>query len=423
MDRIIVRGGNRLEGSVRASGSKNATLALMAAALLTDDEVVLRNVPRVRDVATMRQILAALGVPSDWEPDDEHALRIAGRGDRGRPIHPEAPYDLVRQMRASFLVLGPLLARCGIGRVSEPGGCAIGVRPVDQHLKGLEALGAKIRLDHGYVEATASHLEGARVNFDITTVNGTQNVMMAATLARGRTEIENAAREPEVTELATVLNAMGADVRGAGSDHIEIDGVASLHGTEHDVWADRIEVGTLLAAGMITGGSVSVTGVAPALLDATLEKLRETGAGIDVQADAVTVRAGGRGHGVKAVTAPYPGFPTDMQAQLMAVLALADGSSTITETVFEHRFMHVPELVRLGADITVDGRTAHVRGVGALSGAPVMATDLRASAGLLLAGLAADGETVVNRVYHIDRGYERIEEKLRRLGADIRREG
>jgi UDP-N-acetylglucosamine 1-carboxyvinyltransferase len=420
MDRIVVRGGNRLAGEVRASGSKNATLALMAAALLTDEETVLRGAPRVRDVDTMRKILAALGVPSAWDEADPHVLRIGGRG---RPTHPEAPYDLVRQMRASFLVLGPLVARCGVGRVSEPGGCAIGVRPVDQHLKGLEALGSKIRLDHGYVEAAAARLDGARVAFDMNTVNGTQNVMMAAVLARGRTEIENAAREPEVSELAEVLNAMGADVRGAGTDRIEVHGVERLHGVDHAVWADRIEVGTLLAAGMITGGAVTVRGVQPGLLDATLEKLREAGATIEAGADAVAVRAGTRARGVKAVTAPYPGFPTDMQAQLMAVLTLAEGSSVVTETVFENRFMHVAELVRLGADIAVDGRTAHVRGVRALSGAPVMATDLRASAGLLLAGLAAEGETVVNRVYHIDRGYERIEEKLRRLGAEIRREG
>jgi UDP-N-acetylglucosamine 1-carboxyvinyltransferase len=420
MDRIVVRGGKRLSGEVRASGSKNATLALMAAALLSDEETVLRGAPRVRDVETMRKILAALGVPSEWDAAEPHVLRLGGRG---RPSHPEAPYDLVRQMRASFLVLGPLVARCGLGRVSEPGGCAIGVRPVDQHLKGLEALGAKVRLDHGYVEAAAARLEGARIAFDVNTVNGTQNVMMAAVLARGRSEIENAAREPEVSELAVVLNAMGADVRGAGTDRIEIHGVERLHGVDHEVWADRIEVGTLLAAGMITGGAVRVAGAAPALLETTLEKLREAGAEIDSDAGGVSLRAGGRARGIKAVTAPYPGFPTDMQAQLMAVLALAEGSSVVTETVFENRFMHVPELVRLGADIAVDGRTAHVRGVRALSGAPVMATDLRASAGLLLAGLAADGETVVNRVYHIDRGYERIEEKLRRLGAEIRREG
>jgi UDP-N-acetylglucosamine 1-carboxyvinyltransferase len=419
MDRIVVRGGNRLTGEVRASGSKNATLALMAAALLSDDQTVLRNVPRVRDVDAMGEILGALGVPCVWDREDPHVLRIGGR-----PIaHPEAPYDLVRKMRASFLVLGPLVARCGVGRVSEPGGCAIGVRPVDQHLKGLEALGAKVRLDHGYVEASAARLLGARVTFDVSTVNGTQNVMMAAALARGRTEIENAAREPEVAELAGVLNAMGADVRGAGTDRIEVTGVTRLEGVDHEVWGDRIEAGTLLVAGLITQGEVCVRGIAPGLLEATLDRLREAGAELDAHGDQVTVAPGARVRGIKVVTAPYPGFPTDMQAQVMAVLALAEGSSVVTETVFENRFMHVPELVRLGADVALDGRTAHVRGVRALSGAPVMATDLRASAALLLAGLAAEGETVVNRVYHIDRGYERIEEKLRRLGAEIRREG
>jgi UDP-N-acetylglucosamine 1-carboxyvinyltransferase len=294
---------------------------------------------------------------------------------------------------------------------------------VDQHLKGLEALGAKIRLDHGYVEAAAARLVGARGAVDVTPVNGTQNVMMAAVLAVGRTVIEHAAREPEVSELAAVLNAMGADVRGAGSERIEIHGVERLRGVVHEVWADRIEVGTLLAAGLITGGAVRVEGAPAALLEATLAKLREAGGELDADAGGVSLRAGARTRALDVVTAPYPGFPTDMQAQLMAVLTLAEGESAVTETVFENRFMHVPELVRLGADVEVSGRTARVRGVRALSGAPVMATDLRASAGLLLAGLAAEGETVVNRVYHIDRGYERIEEKLRRLGAEIRREG
>ena len=419
MDRIVVRGGNRLAGEVRASGSKNATLALMAASLLSDAETVLCNVPRVRDVDTMAEILGALGVPCRWDREDPHVLRLGGR----RISHPEAPYDLVRKMRASFLVLGPLVARTGLGRVSEPGGCAIGVRPVDQHLKGLEALGAKVRLEHGYVEASAERLEGARVAFDLSTVNGTQNVMMAAVLARGRTVIENAAREPEVAELAAVLCEMGADVAGAGTDRVEIHGVEALGGVDHTVWGDRIEAGTLLAAGLLTRGEVCVRGVLPGLLEATLEKLREAGAEIEIAGDAIALRPGEATRGIKVVTAPYPGFPTDMQAQLMAVLALARGSSVVTETVFENRFMHVPELVRLGADIELAGRSAHVRGVRALSGAPVMATDLRASAGLLLAALAAEGETVVNRVYHIDRGYERIEAKLGRLGAEIRREG
>ena len=419
MDRIVVRGGRRLEGEVWASGSKNATLALMAASLLTDGETVLRNVPRVRDVLTMMKIFEALGVRCDWDAGDDHVLRIHS----GAVSHPEAPYDLVRQMRASFLVLGPLVARFGSGRVSEPGGCAIGVRPVDQHLKGLEALGAKIRRDHGYVEASAGRLRGAHIAFDMSTVNGTQNVMMAAVLAEGRTVIENAAREPEVAELAQLLTAMGARVHGAGTDRIEIEGVAKIAGVDHSVWGDRIEVGTLLAAGMITRGALCVRGADAALLDATLEKLRDAGAEVTVHGDAITLRADQPPRGIRVVTAPYPGFPTDMQAQLMAALTLADGSSVITETVFENRYMHVPELVRMGADIEVTGRAAHVRGVRRLSGAPVMATDLRASAGLILAGLAAEGETVVNRVYHIDRGYERIEDKLRRLGAEIRREG
>lgn len=418
MDRIVVRGGRRLEGEVQASGSKNATLALMAAALLTDSETVLRNVPRVRDVSTMIKILEALGVHCAWDAGDDHVLRISG----GSISHPEAPYDLVRQMRASFLVLGPLVARLGTGRVSEPGGCAIGVRPVDQHLKGLEALGAKIHLDHGYVEASAANLVGARVAFDFSTVNGTQNVMMAAVLAKGRTVIENAAREPEVAELAQVLCAMGADLHGVGTDRIEIEGVEKLGGVDHCVWGDRIEIGTLLAAGLITRGDVCVRGADAGLLDATLEKLRECGAAIEVTGDAIRLRADEPPHGIKVVTAPYPGFPTDMQAQLMTVLTLASGSSVVTETVFENRFMHVPELIRMGADIEVAGRAAHVRGVASLSGAPVMATDLRASAGLILAGLAAEGETTVNRVYHIDRGYERIEAKLARLGAEIHRE-
>jgi UDP-N-acetylglucosamine 1-carboxyvinyltransferase len=418
MDRIVVRGRGVLRGEVAASGSKNSTLALMAGALLARGETRLANVPRLRDVSAMLEILRALGARAEWDPDDDHAVKI----DASTIRNPEAPYDLVRKMRASFLVLGPLLARFGAARVSEPGGCAIGVRPVDQHLKGLRALGAKLALDHGYVEATAARLTGGRVTFDLNTVNGTQNVMMAAVLAQGRTVIENAAREPEVAELARVLSAMGAEIAGVGTDRIEVEGVKALRGVDHTVWGDRIEVGTLLAGGLVTRGDVTVRGADPGLLDSTLEKLREAGAAIDADGDAIRLRATDRPRGIKVVTAPYPGFPTDMQAQLMAALTLADGSSVVTETIFENRFMHVPELVRMGADIEVAGRAAHVRGVATLSGAPVMATDLRASAGLILAGLAASGETVVNRVYHIDRGYERIEDKLRKLGAEIRRE-
>jgi len=424
MDRIVVSGGRRLAGEVAASGSKNSTLALMAGALLADGVTTLDNVPRLRDVDAMLDLLGALGADAAWVagPDDgeaSHSLRIDARGvDRF-----EAPYDLVRKMRASFMVLGPLLARFGHARVSEPGGCAIGVRPVDQHLKGFEALGGKVKLDHGYVEATSPGLVGARMAFDLNTVNGTQNVLMAATLARGETVIENAAREPEVVELATVLSKMGAEIHGAGSDRIVVRGVERLRAVRHSVAGDRIEAGTLLAAGAVTGGDVRVTGVDPAHLESTLEKLRELGTGIEAAGDAVRLVADGPLAGIHVVTAPFPGFPTDMQAQLMAVLTRAEGSSVVVENVFENRFMHVPELQRLGADITLSGRSAHVRGVRGLMGAPVMATDLRASAGLLVAGLAAEGETVVSRVYHIDRGYENIEGKLRRLGAEIRREG
>jgi UDP-N-acetylglucosamine 1-carboxyvinyltransferase len=417
MDRIVIQGGARLEGEIAASGSKNATLALMAAALLAGSQSELCNVPRLRDIDAMLELLRALGARADW--DGDHTLRIDGAS----VANPEAPYDLVRKMRASFMVLGPLLARFGRARVSEPGGCAIGVRPVDQHLKGLEALGAKVQLDHGYVEATTSGLCGGRVAFDLTTVNGTQNVMMAAALASGETVLENAAREPEVVELAEFLNRMGADVRGAGSDRVAIHGVRELRGVRHEVSGDRIEAGTLLCAGLVTRGDVTVTGVDSASLESTLDKLHETGAEVEVEPGRVRARPAGPLRGVQVVTAPFPGYATDMQAQLMAVLATAEGSSVVTERVFENRFMHVPELQRLGADITLSGRSAHVRGVPRLMGAPVMATDLRASAGLIVAALAAEGDTVVNRVYHIDRGYERIEEKLRSLGAAIRREG
>jgi len=419
MDRIAVRGRASLNGEVAVSGSKNATLALMASALLCRGATRLENVPRLRDVSAMLEILRALGAEADWDPQDEHAVVI----DASEIRNPEAPYDLVRKMRASFLVLGPLLARFGRARVSEPGGCAIGVRPVDQHLKGLRALGAKLTLDHGYVEAAAARLLGGRVTFDLTTVNGTQNVMMAACLAEGETVIENAAREPEVTELAEVLLKMGAEVHGAGSDRIVIQGVETLRGVRHCVSGDRIEAGTLLAAALTVGGDVRVTGLDPANMESTLDKLREAGAQLESDATSVHLRAGERPRPLSVTTAPFPGFPTDMQAQLMATLCVAEGASVVTERVFENRFMHVPELQRMGADITLSGRSAHVRGVPRLSGAQVMATDLRASAGLVVAALAAEGETLIHRVYHIDRGYERIEEKLRRLGAEIRREG
>ena len=417
MDRIVVRGGERLAGEVTVSGSKNSSLALMAAALLADGETRLSNVPRLRDVHAMLELLRALGARADWTEDDTVVI------DGGTVSNPEAPYDLVRKMRASFMVLGPLLARFGTARVSEPGGCAIGVRPIDQHLKGLRALGAKVRLDHGYVEATTVGLRGSRVSFDVNTVNGTQNVMMAAALTPGETVLENAAREPEVLELATVLNRMGAQVRGAGGDRISVTGVNSLRGIDHQVSGDRIEAGTLLCAVLATGGDVVVGGIDTASLESTLDKIAETGAEVAVRPEEVQVRSPERLQSVQVVTAPFPGYPTDMQAQLMALVATAQGSSVITERVFENRFMHVPELQRMGADISLSGRAAHVRGVPRLAGAPVMATDLRASTGLIVAALGAEGETVVHRVYHIDRGYERIEEKLRGLGAAIRREG
>ncbi|MGE4650086.1 MAG: UDP-N-acetylglucosamine 1-carboxyvinyltransferase [Myxococcota bacterium] len=418
MDRIVVSGNGPLRGDVRVSGSKNATLALMAAALLGEGRTRLENVPRLRDVDTMLEILRALGAEADWDPDCQDSLCIDPRG-----VHsPEAPYDLVRKMRASFLVLGPLLARFGSARVSEPGGCAIGVRPVDQHLKGFQALGAKVRFEQGYVEARADRLRGGSVAFDISTVNGTQNVMMAACLSEGETVLENCAREPEVVELAQVLQRMGAEIHGAGSDRLLIRGVSSLRGVSHRVSGDRIEAGTMLLAGLATRGLVRVLGVDPSVMDSTLQKLRECGAEIEVGVDSVQAGIRGPLQPVRVATAPFPGFPTDMQAQLMALLCLAEGASVVSERVFENRFMHVPELKRLGADIALSDRTAHVTGVRGLSGAQVMATDLRASAGLIVAALAAEGDTIVNRVYHIDRGYERIEQKLRGLGAKIRRE-
>ena len=417
MDRIVIRGEARLEGEVQVSGSKNSALALMAASILGQGETRLRNVPRLRDVEAMLELLRALGAKADWS--GAHQVCIDG----STISSAEAPYDLVRKMRASFMVLGPLLARFGTARVSEPGGCAIGVRPIDQHLKGLEALGAKIRLDHGYVEVSTTELRGGRFAFDVSTVNGTQNVMMAASLADGETIIENAAQEPEVVELAEFLGRMGADVSGAGSDRIRIRGVASLRGAVHQVPGDRTEAGTLLAAAAITRGDVTIRQIDSSTLESTLDKLRELGAVVEAGPDWARLKVDGPLRPLQVVTAPFPGYPTDMQAQIMAVLATVEGSSVVTERVFENRFMHVPEFQRMGADITLSGRAAHLRGVDRLMGAPVMATDLRASAGLILAGLAARGDTIVNRVYHIDRGYERIEEKLRSLGAEIRREG
>jgi len=414
MDKLKIRGGRALEGEVRVSGAKNAALPIMCAALLTGEPLRLSNVPRLMDVATMARLLAQMGV--EVERSDEAVLL------RAREIRdPTAAYELVKTMRASVLVLGPLLARCGRAKVSLPGGCAIGQRPVDQHVKGLQAMGATITIEHGYMHAEARRLRGARIVMDMVTVTGTENLMMAGTLAEGTTLIENAAREPEVVDLARCLEAMGAKIEGAGSDAIRIEGVASLGGASHRVMPDRIETGTYLAAVTATGGKVRLLGAAPDTLDATLEKLREAGARVSVSKGNLHVEADGRPRSVSVRTAPYPGFATDMQAQFMALAAIASGTAVITETIFENRFMHALELQRLGAEIAIQGNSAVVSGVPQLQGAAVMATDLRASAGLVIAGLVAEGETVVDRIYHLDRGYEALEKKLAALGARVER--
>jgi UDP-N-acetylglucosamine 1-carboxyvinyltransferase len=415
MDKFRITGGRRLEGEVRASGAKNAALPILAASLLTDRPLFLRNVPELHDVTTMLRLLARMGVSADAAGGGE--VRV----DADALSEPVAPYELVKTMRASILVLGPLLARHGEARVSLPGGCAIGARPVNLHVSGLEAMGATISIEGGYIHATAGRLVGARIVQDTVTVTGTENLMMAATLAKGRTVIENAAREPEVVDLAACLAAMGAEIKGAGTDTIVVEGRERLGGCEHRVLPDRIETGTFLVAGAITRGRVRVTGSEPAHLDAVIAKLREAGAGVAAGPDWVEVDMPGRARAVDIRTAPHPGFPTDMQAQFAALNAVGDGVGTIIETIFENRFMHMLELRRLGADVRIEGHTAVVHGVPRLSGAPVMATDLRASASLLLAGLVAEGTTDVQRIYHIDRGYEHIEEKMRGLGADIRR--
>ncbi|TSE31583.1 UDP-N-acetylglucosamine 1-carboxyvinyltransferase [Tepidimonas thermarum] len=422
MDRLLIRGGQRLHGEVVVSGAKNAALPELCAALLTDAAVTLRNVPRLRDVATMRALLERMGV------------QVRTHGERGGmtlqaadPLEPVAPYELVKTMRASILVLGPLLARCGRARVSLPGGCAIGSRPVDQHLKGLQAMGADMAVEHGDIVARLpagrTRLRGTRITTDMVTVTGTENLMMAATLAEGETVLENAAQEPEVVDLAELLIRMGARIEGHGTSRIHIQGVPALHGAEHDVVADRIEAGTFLCAVAATGGEAWLRGGRAQHLDAVIDKL--TDAGVTVQAEAAGIRV--RSPGAAALkaqsfrTTEYPGFPTDMQAQFMALNAVAQGPSAVTETIFENRFMHVQELVRLGAQIRIDGRTAFVEGGSRLSGATVMATDLRASASLVIAGLVAEGETVVDRIYHLDRGYDQMERKLQALGADIER--
>jgi UDP-N-acetylglucosamine 1-carboxyvinyltransferase len=419
MDAIVVKGNGPLRGETYASGAKNAALPILASSLLAHGQHTFRNVPALADVKTMLQVLDTMGCESErltGRKSDVVTIKVPSKG-----VVPEAPYELVKTMRASVLVLGPLLARYGRARVSMPGGCAIGARPIDQHLKGLEALGAEIDLQEGYVEARARRLKGGTVTFDLITVTGTENVLMAAVLAKGRTIIENAAREPEIEELARVLNKKGAQISGAGSDIITVDGVDELKPVDHAIIPDRIEAGTLLVAAAITGGDVLVERTAPEHLEPVIQKLREAGCTVTIEGDGVRCVAKERLRGVDIKTREHPGFPTDMQAQLMALLCTAEGTSVITENIFENRFMHVAELRRMGADITVDGHTAVVRGTTRLSGAPVMATDLRASASLVLAGLSAQGKTTVGRVYHLDRGYERLEKKLRGLGADIRR--
>jgi UDP-N-acetylglucosamine 1-carboxyvinyltransferase len=415
MDKLVIEGGAALSGEVAVSGAKNATLPIFTAALLTDEPLIVTNVPHLRDVTTMLNLLAQMGVSVAM--DEKGAVDLSARNISS----PIAPYDLVRTMRASVLVLGALTARCGEAQVSLPGGCAIGLRPVDQHIKGLQAMGAEVSIEHGYISVRAKRLRGARICLDLVTVTGTENIMMAATLAEGTTVIENAAREPEVVDLADCLNAMGARVQGAGTDVITIEGVERLHGARYRVMPDRIETGTFLVAAAATGGDIRLTGARPGILDAVLEKLREAGARIATGEDWITLKTNGALNAISLRTAPYPAFPTDMQAQFMALNCTARGTAMVTETIFENRFMHVQELKRLGADIEVEGNTAVVKGVPQLTGAVVMATDLRASASLVVAGLIASGATTVDRVYHLDRGYERIEEKLSKLGARIRR--
>ena len=419
MDKIVVHGGKRLTGEVTVSGSKNAALPVLISSLLTAESCSYRWVPNLADIHTTLKLLGALGVKIDKDAWDQ------GKGDL--TLHAEtvtkleASYDLVKTMRASFLVLGPLTARFGQARVSTPGGCAIGARPINLHLKGLEAMGATIEHSHGYVEATASRLRGAKIYLDLPSVGATENLMMAATLANGTTFIENAAKEPEIEDLADALNQMGGRVRGAGTDIVQIDGVDSLHGLSHEIIPDRIEAGSFVIASAITGGDVWIRGARAEHLDAFLIKLAEAGVVLTSDDDGIRVRRNGKIKSVDVTTLPYPGFPTDLQAQMMVLMSVGDGVSVITETIFENRFMHAQELDRMGAQIQLEGNRAVVRGARELSGAPVMATDLRASVSLILAGLVASGSTEVSRVYHLDRGYDHIEEKLSKLGAQVER--
>jgi UDP-N-acetylglucosamine 1-carboxyvinyltransferase len=415
MDRLLIQGGVPLRGEVRISGAKNAALPILCAAILTPDTLRVSNVPHLRDVTTTLSLLAQMGMEVSLDQKLGVGLCAANLPNR------VAPYDLVKTMRASVLVLGPLVARFGEARVSLPGGCAIGLRPVDQHIKGLQAMGAQIDIEHGYMLARADRLKGARIVMDLVTVTGTENIMMAATLAQGTTIIENAAREPEVVDLANCLNAMGARLSGHGTDVVTIEGVDRLHGCSYSVMPDRIETGTFLVAAAATGGEVRLKHTRPDVLDAVVAKLTDCGVHVEQGEDWLSVTSNGGLKAVSVRTAPYPAFPTDMQAQFMALNTVAEGTSVITETVFENRFMHVQELRRLGADVEVEGNTAVVKGVRGLSGANVMATDLRASACLVIAGLVAEGETLVDRIYHLDRGYECIEEKLSQLGARIKR--
>ena len=420
MDKLVIRGGNPLVGTIRVSGAKNAALPAMAAALLTDEPVILENIPQVRDIVTERNLLAAMGAEVELGYGRaHHRTTISCRN----LVNAEASYDLVKTMRASTLVLGPLVARMNTARVSLPGGCAIGARPIDLHLKGLEKLGARITQEHGYIEARADRLTGARIVFEKITVTGTEDLLMAATLAEGETVLENCAREPEVVDLASLLVKMGARIEGAGTQTIRVQGVDKLHGARHRIIPDRIEAGTFVVAAALTGGDLTVAGCEPHHLDALLNKLEECGIRAHTSADSVHVVGDGPFKSADIVTEEYPGFPTDMQAQYMVLATQADGASLITENIFENRFMHAQELVRMGANIKVEGRRAVVRGKTPLSSAAVQASDLRASASLVIAALVADGETIIDRVYHIDRGYERIEEKLRGVGAQIRRIG
>jgi UDP-N-acetylglucosamine 1-carboxyvinyltransferase len=419
MDKLLIRGGRRLEGEVTISGAKNAALPELCAALLTAEPVTLTNVPRLQDVNTMLKLLRNMGVAAERSEAEPETVAL----DASRVSSPEAPYELVKTMRAAILALGPLLARFGEATVSLPGGCAIGSRPVDQHIKGLQAMGAQITVEHGYILAKATRLKGARITTDMVTVTGTENLLMAATLAEGETVLENAAQEPEIGDLAQMLIGMGAKIEGHGTSRIRIEGVERLHGVSHRIVPDRIETGTFLCAVAAAGGDVLLRRANASHLETVIDKLREAGITIDadVAAGWIRVKNNHRARAVSFRTSEYPAFPTDMQAQFMALNCIAEGTAVVTETIFENRFMHVNELVRLGAKIEIDGHTAVVHGVEKLSGATVMATDLRASASLVIAGLVADGQTVVDRIYHLDRGYDRMESKLRGIGADIER--